>query len=103
MPDARPAGLEAQRPAALEVQGKPQVTTLEGPGRSTGFAAQSQSQSQGPQRMGKDDIAREVSCFFFDVWWGKCDVNGLCLDPSALYGTVQVCDSLWCVSSSIIP
>lgn len=44
--------------------------------------------------MGKDDIAREVSCFFFDVWWGKCDVNGLRLDPSALYGTVQVYDSL---------
>jgi hypothetical protein len=34
--------------------------------------------------MGKDDIAGEVSCFFFDVWWGKCDINGLRLDPAAL-------------------
>jgi hypothetical protein len=73
------------RPGVLDAQGR-----LEGPGRPTGFVAQSQSQSvsQGQaqvtqrvasgDRMGKDDIVREVGVrlfvgvtfSFFSLTWG---------------------------------
>ena len=80
--EARPGALEARvGPAVLEPHGRSQVA-LEGPGRPTGLVAQTQGTQRGAERIGKDDIVREVSyllpmhasCFSNQMYGRRADV-----------------------------